>query len=534
MRFAHFADGAGEAAGPAVGDGVVEAAVAGHQEHVEDHFLGDGVADLDGAAGEGFAVAGEFGGTEGGAVDAVAAGASADGHDQVVRLRLLERFIVGQQANVAAVDQRIAEVAGIEIEGAVDGGDAHAVAVVADAGHDAFHHPPGMQHAGRERFGGRIGRGEAEDVGVADGLGAHAGAHRVADHAADARVGPAVGFEGRGVVVGFDLEDDVILIVEADDARVVGEDAYAPIVLAQLLADFLGGGEDRLAEHVVEVALAVGVAIVDAAGERFVAAMLAPGLGDGFQFHVAGIAVEGAEMGLDRPHFGQREVELAFAAEAFEGGVVHRADGHGGEAEFVGRTELQPIEAQRADDHLLDGVVGQHFRAQKRQFVGGQAGDECPLSLWERARVRAARPAVFLQEADSVFLQGADGLGPQAEIGDGLHGALGDGVHHAGFGQDVNPGKWPDRRFGQGWIANWGDESPLDHAIGQQFVGDTLDLATIEVALDQIAVDGNDGEAIGQVQFGGGGGHVAGTEVGLVFGGVNVNFPKHRGSFWRE
>ena len=127
-------------------------------------------------------------------------------------------------------------------------------------------------------------------------------------------------------------------------------------------------------EHVVEMALAVGIAIMDPAGERLVAAMLAPGLGDGFQFHVARIAVERAEMGLDRLHFDQREVELAFAAETHQGGVVHRADGHGHEAELVGRADLQAVETQRPDDHLLDGVVGQHFRAQQGELFVGQAG----------------------------------------------------------------------------------------------------------------------------------------------------------------
>ena len=96
------------------------------------------------------ALAGQFGGAEGGAVDAVAAGPPADGHDQVARLRMLERLVARDQADVAAVDQRIAEVAAVEVDGAVDRGDAHAVAVVAHAGDDALHHAPRMQHAGRQ------------------------------------------------------------------------------------------------------------------------------------------------------------------------------------------------------------------------------------------------------------------------------------------------------------------------------------------------------------------------------------------------
>ena len=49
---AHLAHGAGEAAGAAVGHGVVQAAVAGGQQHVQHHLLGDRVADLHRAAGD--------------------------------------------------------------------------------------------------------------------------------------------------------------------------------------------------------------------------------------------------------------------------------------------------------------------------------------------------------------------------------------------------------------------------------------------------------------------------------------------------
>ncbi len=99
---AHLAHGAGKPAGAAVGHGVVEVAVAGGQEDVQEHFFGDGVADLHGAAGDGFALAGQLGRAEGGAMDAVAAGPSAHGHDEVARPRPLERLVGGDQADVAA------------------------------------------------------------------------------------------------------------------------------------------------------------------------------------------------------------------------------------------------------------------------------------------------------------------------------------------------------------------------------------------------------------------------------------------------
>jgi hypothetical protein len=80
--------------------------------------------------------------------------------------------------------------------------------------------------------------------------------------------------------------------------------------------------------------------------------------------------------------------------------------------------------------------------------------------------------------------------------------------------------------------AYWADLRPLDHPIGQQFGGNPLDLAAVQLALDQVSTGGRDLKMIGQVQFGGGGGHLAGGQIRLPLGRVDVNFPKHRGSSW--
>ena len=141
-----------------------------------------------------------------GAVDAVAPGAAADRHDQVAGPHLLSRLVDRDQADGAAIDERIAEIARIEANRAVDGRNAHAVAVIAHAGDDALHDLPRMQHARRQTFGRRVGRGEAKDVRVANRPGAQAGAERIADHAAEAGVGAAVRLDGRRMVVRFDLE----------------------------------------------------------------------------------------------------------------------------------------------------------------------------------------------------------------------------------------------------------------------------------------------------------------------------------------
>ncbi len=122
------------------------------------------------------------------------------------------------------------------------------------------------------------------------GLCAHARAHRIADHPADAGICPAVRLQCRGMVMGLDLENHVVLLVEADHAGVVRKHAHAPIVHAQLFPDFLRGGENCFLEHVLEMPLDLVVVIMNLSGKSFVAAMFAPGLGDGFQFYVGRIA----------------------------------------------------------------------------------------------------------------------------------------------------------------------------------------------------------------------------------------------------
>ena len=138
------------------------------------------------------------------------------GYDSLLRLA------ARQDAHGPAEDQGVGQVARVDGQGAVDRGNAHAIAVVADAGDDPLEHPLGVKHAGGNLLRRQVGRRHAEDVGVADRLGPQPGPERVADHAAQARVGPAVGVDGRGMVVRLDLEADVVLVVEPDDAGVVG------------------------------------------------------------------------------------------------------------------------------------------------------------------------------------------------------------------------------------------------------------------------------------------------------------------------
>src|ERR1019366_8301636 len=159
----------------------------------------------------------------------------------------------------------------------------------------------------------------------------------IADDAAKTGVGAAVGFNGRRVVVRLDLEADVEVVVELDDAGIVLKDADAPVVGPKPLADFLRGAEDSLLQKIV-VALAVAV---DDALERLVRAVFRPRLRDSLQLCVGRVALEAAEVGLDRLHLVQRKGKLAEMKELDKACVIERKDSHDDALERVVSAEAE-------------------------------------------------------------------------------------------------------------------------------------------------------------------------------------------------
>jgi hypothetical protein len=103
-------------------------------------------------------------------------------------------------------------IGGVEHHLAADVGQAQAVAVAADAGHDA------RQDAGRV---GGVEGAEPQRVHDADRAGAHG--EDVADDAAHAGGRTLVGLHVGGVVVGLDLEGDRPVAADVDDARLLAD-----------------------------------------------------------------------------------------------------------------------------------------------------------------------------------------------------------------------------------------------------------------------------------------------------------------------
>ena len=203
------------------------------------------------------------------------------------------------------------------------------------------------------------------------------------------------------------------------------------------------------------------VAIGDPAGQRLVAAMLAPGLGDRFQLDVGRVAVELRESApgssASRPATDRAALRGSVASAPSSSSVANR---HRDQLELVRRAELQLIERQRPDDDLLDGVVGQHLAA-RAAAVDRRRG---PPSQY----LRSVRTASACRPRSAIA---ASALCATGSITPGL-------------GSTWTTCQSARRRCSAGGcridelvLADLGDHGALDHAVDQQFAGDALDVA---------------------------------------------------------
>jgi hypothetical protein len=144
--FAHFADGAGSPPAPQSVMAVNKPAIARLQNHIRHFFSVMALPICTAWENSSAWVSVSSAAGKCGAVNAIAAGASAHDDDGVADGGLVD-FVARDQPDAAAENQRIADVAIVEIDRAVDGGDAHAVAVIANAGDDLLQNALGMDDA---------------------------------------------------------------------------------------------------------------------------------------------------------------------------------------------------------------------------------------------------------------------------------------------------------------------------------------------------------------------------------------------------
>ena len=233
----------------------------------------------------------QFLGREGRAVNSVLSDAAPRHHDAIARQDLLCVTALSvdsgrHDSTGAAIHEGLPEVTLVKYQASVHRRDAAFVPAVFHPFPDPFVDPPRVENPLRQGFF-IVGRGEAEDIRVEDQLGPHAAAERVSVHADDTGKSAAVRIERRRGVVGFHLEDEVPVFVEADDSRIVDENGEAPVGDAHSLPDQPGRTLDVCGEERVDFpGQAFAVIVGDPGVEDLVLAVLRPGLGEAFEFRV--------------------------------------------------------------------------------------------------------------------------------------------------------------------------------------------------------------------------------------------------------
>ena len=232
-------------------------------------------------------------GGESRAVDAVAAGAAAHDDDAVARFSgPLRGKLFGEDADGAAEDQRIADVTVVKVDRPIDGGDAHAIAIIANASHHALSAAARVNDTVGKLLDGSGRVGKAEDICIGKRTSAQAGPHDITNAAADTRGSAAVGLNGARPVVRFHLHANREVFVEFDDTGIVLEHGECPglIECHRALED---GRFDEIIDRDGGLSR-VGVIIeceIHRRLERLVNTVLGPGLRKRFKFGIRRIAL---------------------------------------------------------------------------------------------------------------------------------------------------------------------------------------------------------------------------------------------------
>ena len=219
-----------DAGGAEVLDGLDELALVELEAALDEHLLGERVADLHGGALGGAAVGEGIGCQDGCPADAVAARACAEEDDLVAGAGGVGELdvLVAHDADREGVDEGVALVDRVEHGLAADVRQAEAVRVERDAARHAVDDAGGV---------GVVDRAEAQLVHDGDGARAHR--DDVAHDAADAGRGALERLDVARVVVRLDLEGHGPTLADVDDARVLAHADHEPLfhLVADLLAE---------------------------------------------------------------------------------------------------------------------------------------------------------------------------------------------------------------------------------------------------------------------------------------------------------
>ena len=162
-------------------------------------------------------------------MNAIAPGPSTDGDNQIIGLYRFIAPILGDQTDIATIDEWISRIARIEQDCTVRGWNPHAIAVVAHARDNTFEDPFGMERTLGQFVIAKIRQTEAENIRVQNRLRAKPRTERVSNYSTDPCACAAVRLNCGGMIVRFDLENDIIVIIKLNDTCVIGENGDTPL-----------------------------------------------------------------------------------------------------------------------------------------------------------------------------------------------------------------------------------------------------------------------------------------------------------------
>ena len=383
---------------------------------------------------------------KGGPVNTVSSDPAAHHDNQISTPGILEALISIHDADVAAIDQRIGQVSVVEINGAVNRRDAHSVAVVADARHDALHDPPGMQDAFGDFIKLLIRLAETKDVRIRNRSSPQTGSHRIANHAADPGRRATIRIERRWMIVRLYLKADRGVLIEFNDPGIVGENRYAPF-----LRELLRGLENRVLQQIIKMHMLIVDGHINGAFQRLVHTVFAPGLGDGFQLDISRLSAEFLVVLLNRLHLNEIQEQVFFFRKSNQAIIVKIANRPIDGLQFIRFQVRAGWLDLVADQAIFNTIVCQQFFRNGVCFILGDLPQ------------------------DDVFSSRSNIVGLDAHIGYSRHDGFRNGIGHAALEMDFDQRGpcQPGRRTAPAdvnLLTNRIAQEPLCHLLGKFLV----------------------------------------------------------------
>ena len=160
-------------------------------------------------------------------MNAIATSTPADRHNPIAAQGDALDHGARHDTNHTAIHQGISNVALVKPHRSVDGGNTHAISVVAHPGNYLRQNAPRRKTPSWHI--GALERRNTEDIGRRNGLGAQACAHDVTNATTDAGRGAAVRLNSAGAIVRLTLEAHRVVVIKGNDPRVVYKYGQAPV-----------------------------------------------------------------------------------------------------------------------------------------------------------------------------------------------------------------------------------------------------------------------------------------------------------------